>query len=46
MRTRTTEMHAKAWAHQRSQAGVRLVKVMPRFGGLLRSSSIYLQSAS
>ena len=40
MRTRATEMHAEAWAHQRSHARVRLVKVMLRFGG------IYLPSAS
>lgn len=40
MRTRATEMHANAWAHQRSHAGVRLVKAMLRIGG------IYLPSAS
>ena len=40
MRTRTREMHAKAWAHQRSYARVHLFKAMLRIGG------IYLPSAS
>ncbi|HUW61939.1 MAG TPA: hypothetical protein VMZ06_13140 [Candidatus Bathyarchaeia archaeon] len=40
MRTRTTEMHGGAWAHQRSHARVRFVKVM------LRIRSVYLPSAS
>jgi hypothetical protein len=40
MRTRMTEMHATAWAHQRSHARVRLVKVMLPIG------SFYLPSAS